>query len=140
MREESRFNPRAKSEAAARGLMQFIITTAAEIGRDIGLVDVTPDDLYDPRIIIRLGAKYIGELIEEVRRRPLQDRRRLQRRPRTRSRSGPASRPHPATTTSSPSINFDETKDYVRKVMNSYKRYGEIYGDSGPQGGLRAEP
>jgi hypothetical protein len=24
--------------------------------------------------------------------------------------------------------------------MNSYKRYGEIYGNAGPQGGLRAEP
>jgi len=38
------------------------------------------------------------------------------------------------------SINFDETKDYVRKVMNSYRRYSEIYGNAGPQGGLRAEP
>src|SRR5881397_3858925 len=62
MREESRFNPRAKSEAAARGLLQFIITTARDIGRDVGLVDVTPDDLYDPRVIIRLGAKYISTL------------------------------------------------------------------------------
>jgi soluble lytic murein transglycosylase-like protein len=26
-------------------------------------------------------------------------------------------------------VNFDETKDYVRKVMNSYERYGEIYGE-----------
>jgi soluble lytic murein transglycosylase-like protein len=25
-------------------------------------------------------------------------------------------------------INFDETKRYVGKVMNSYERYGEIYG------------
>ena len=38
------------------------------------------------------------------------------------------------------SINFDETKHYVRKVMNSYKRYAEIYGKAGPQGGIRAEP
>ena len=38
------------------------------------------------------------------------------------------------------SINFDETKNYVRKVMNSYKRYTEIYGNAGPQGGIRMEP
>jgi len=38
------------------------------------------------------------------------------------------------------SINFDETKQYVRKVMNSYRRYEEIYGNAGPQGGVRAEP
>src|SRR5207248_10443731 len=66
MREESRFNPRAKSEAAARGLLQFIITTARQIGRDAGLVDVEPDDLYDPRIVIRLGAKYVGELLAKL--------------------------------------------------------------------------
>jgi soluble lytic murein transglycosylase len=38
------------------------------------------------------------------------------------------------------SVTFDETKDYVRRVLNSYKRYDEIYGNAGPQGGLRAEP
>src|SRR6185503_2203009 len=65
MREESRFNPRAKSQAAARGLLQFIITTARDIGRDAGLVDVDAEDLYDPRIVIRLGAKYVSELGEE---------------------------------------------------------------------------
>ena len=37
-------------------------------------------------------------------------------------------------------INFDETKNYVRKVMNSYKRYAELYGGAGPQGGIRPEP
>ena len=37
-------------------------------------------------------------------------------------------------------VNFDETKHYVRKVMNSYSKYGEIYGNEGPTGGLRAEP
>ena len=48
--------------AAARGLLQFIITTARDIGREVGLVDVTPEDLYDPRVIIRLGAKYVATL------------------------------------------------------------------------------
>jgi soluble lytic murein transglycosylase-like protein len=38
------------------------------------------------------------------------------------------------------SISFDETKNYVRKVLNSYERYGEIYEQSGPTGGLRLEP
>ncbi|MEA2464392.1 MAG: soluble lytic murein transglycosylase, partial [Acidobacteriota bacterium] len=65
MREESRFNPRAKSQAAARGLLQFIITTARDIGRDVGIVDVDPEDLYDPRVIIRLGAKYVSTLSKD---------------------------------------------------------------------------
>ena len=37
-------------------------------------------------------------------------------------------------------INFDETKDYVRKVLNSYERYGEIYENQPPAGGVRPIP
>jgi soluble lytic murein transglycosylase-like protein len=139
MREESRFNPRAKSEAAARGLLQFIITTARDIGRDVGLVDVQPEDLYDPRVIIRLGAKYIAELTKQF----SGDRYKAA----AAYNAGPKqtelwARLAPAAGEDFflSSINFDETKQYVRKVMNSYARYGEIYGGSGPVGGVRAEP
>jgi len=139
MREESRFNPRAKSQAAARGLLQFIITTARDIGRDVGLVDVDPEDLYDPRVIIRLGAKYISELSEQFE----GNRYRVA----AAYNAGPkqvalwnriqadAGNDYFLT-----AVNFDETKHYVRKVMNSYERYGEIYGKSAPVGGLRVQP
>ncbi|MEA2490521.1 MAG: soluble lytic murein transglycosylase, partial [Acidobacteriota bacterium] len=139
MREESRFNPRAKSQAAARGLLQFIITTARDIGRDVGLVDVDPEDLYDPRVIIRLGAKYIAELTKTF--------------AGNRYRASGAYNAGPKQVALwarlqagdgddyfLTAINFDETKHYVRKVMNSYERYGEIYGKTGPAGGLRVEP
>jgi soluble lytic murein transglycosylase-like protein len=139
MREESRFNPRAKSAAAARGLLQFIITTARDIGRDVGLVDVDPEDLYDPRVIIRLGARYVSTLSKEF----SGDRYRTC----AAYNAGPKQvalwsrlAPSPGDDFFLSSINFDETKSYVRKVMNSYRRYGEIYGNVGPQGGLRAEP
>jgi soluble lytic murein transglycosylase-like protein len=139
MREESRFNPRAKSEAAARGLLQFIITTAVQIGRDIGLVNVTADDLYDPRVIIRLGAKYVGELQNKFG----DDHYKTA----AAYNAGPNQTALWARTAPAPGddfflscVTFDETKNYVRKVMNSYKRYSEIYGNAGPQGGLRAEP
>jgi soluble lytic murein transglycosylase len=139
MREESRFNPRAKSEAAARGLLQFIITTASEIGRDIGLVNVTPEDLYDPRVIIRLGAKYVSTLSKQFGNDHYA----------TAAAYNAGAHQADVWTRLSPgpdddffmsSINFDETKHYVRKVMNSYKRYAEIYGNAGPQGGIRMEP
>jgi tetratricopeptide (TPR) repeat protein len=139
MREESRFNPRAKSQAAARGLLQFIITTARDIGRDVGLVDVDPEDLYDPRVIIRLGAKYISELGEEF----SGNRYRIA----AAYNAGPKqvalwTRMQPAEGDDYflTAVNFDETKHYIRKVMNSYERYTEIYGEAGPKGGLRVEP
>jgi soluble lytic murein transglycosylase-like protein len=122
MREESRFNPRAKSQAAARGLLQFIITTARDIGRDVGLVDVSPEDLYDPRIVIRLGAKYISELSGKF----SGDRYRAT----AAYNAGPNqvalwTRLQPAAGDDYflTAINFDETKHYVRKVMGSYERY-----------------
>lgn len=139
MREESRFNPRAKSQAAARGLLQFIITTARDIGRDIGLVDVAPEDLYDPRIIIRLGAKYISELSGQFG----GNRYRVA----AAYNAGPKQvalwsrlQPGEGDDYFLTAVNFDETKHYVRKVMNSYQRYLEIYRDAGPKGGLRVEP
>jgi len=122
MREESRFNPRAKSQAAARGLLQFIITTARDIGRDVGLLDVDPADLYDPRIIIRLGAKYISELSGQF------DGNRY--RATAAYNAGPKqvalwTRLQPASGDDYfvSAINFDETKAYVKKVMRSYERY-----------------
>lgn len=122
MREESRFNPRAKSQAAARGLLQFIITTARDIGRDAGLVDVSPEDLYDPRIIIRLGAKYISELASQFE----GDRYCVS----AAYNAGPNQvalwrrlQPGAGDDSFVSAINFDETKDYVRKVMHSYGWY-----------------
>jgi len=139
MREESRFNPRAKSQAAARGLLQFIITTARDIGRDAGLVDLSPEDLYDPRVIIRLGAKYLQELQGQFDGNHYAVAAAYNAGPKqvaqwTRLQAAPGDDYLLA------AINFDETKHYVTKVMNSYARYREIYGDRRPAGGLRAEP
>ncbi|HEV7425266.1 MAG TPA: lytic transglycosylase domain-containing protein [Thermoanaerobaculia bacterium] len=139
MREESRFNPRAKSEAAARGLLQFIITTARQIGRDTGLLNVDPEDLYDPRIIIRLGAKYISTLSKDFANDHYNVAASYNAGPKQTalwSRLAPAAGDDYFLS----AINFDETKQYVRKVMNSYKRYVEIYGNGVPSGGIRPEP
>ena len=65
MREESRFDVRAKSPAAARGLLQFIIGTARAVGQKLGLMDVQPEDLYQADVIIPLGAKYLADLVRE---------------------------------------------------------------------------
>ncbi|PYQ14604.1 MAG: hypothetical protein DMF80_12095 [Acidobacteria bacterium] len=139
MREESRFDPRAKSAAAARGLLQFIITTAREVGRSLGLVDLNAEDLYDPSIIIQLGAKYVADLSRQFEGDPY--------RIAAAYNAGPNQvklwwrlTPAPRADAFFSSISFDETKNYVRKVLNSYERYGETYEQAGPTGGLRLEP
>src|SRR5262249_2486943 len=124
MREESRFNPRAKSAAAARGLLQFIITTAREVGRAIGLGQVSPEDLYEPRVVIPLGGEYLGALRAQFARAPNKTAAAYNAGP-NQARLWARLAPAPGDDTYLSAINFDETKDYVRKVLNSYERYGE---------------
>jgi soluble lytic murein transglycosylase-like protein len=139
MREESRFNPRAKSLAAARGLLQFIITTARDIGQSVGIVELESGDLYDPRVIIQLGAKYVADLLEKFGGNRYRAAAAYNAGPvqvELWSRIAPAAGDDYFLT----SVNFSETKHYVRKVLNSYARYGEIYEGEEPPGGVRAEP
>jgi soluble lytic murein transglycosylase-like protein/TolA-binding protein len=64
--QESRYNPNARSGAAARGLMQFIPETAETIGSELGLSDFSVEQLYDPAINIRMGARLWSRLIEKL--------------------------------------------------------------------------
>lgn len=61
MRKESAFNPSDVSYADARGLLQMIPPTSAQVAEQAGL-PFHPDELYDPETNIRLGAAYIGSL------------------------------------------------------------------------------
>ena len=139
MREESRFNAHAKSAAAARGLLQFIITTAREVGQAIGLVAVSAEDLYDPHVVIQLGAKYIGDLLARFDHDGYRAAAAYNAGP-NQAKLWARMAPAPGDDMYLSAINFDETKDYVRKVLNSYERYGEIYESRPPAGGVRAEP
>jgi soluble lytic murein transglycosylase-like protein len=64
--QESKYNPNALSGAAARGLMQFIPETARSIGASIGVPELSLDQLYDPALNIRLGARYWASLMAEL--------------------------------------------------------------------------
>ena len=139
MREESRFNVRAKSPAAARGLLQFIIGTARDVGRSIGLLDVDAQDLYEPDVIIQLGARYIGDLQKQFAGNPYKTAAAYNAGPKQ-AAVWERMAPGPGDDQYLTAINFDETKNYVRKVLNSYERYREIYESGPPSGGVRPEP
>lgn len=64
-RQESRFRPEAKSGSAARGLLQFIPSTANSIAAQLGKRDFPQDDLYDPRIAVLFGSQYMGNLFQQ---------------------------------------------------------------------------
>jgi soluble lytic murein transglycosylase len=64
-RQESRFRPEAKSSAAARGLLQFIPSTANVIAAQLGQRSFRQDDLYDPRVAALFGSQYMGNLFKQ---------------------------------------------------------------------------
>ncbi|HSG05735.1 MAG TPA: transglycosylase SLT domain-containing protein, partial [Nitrospiria bacterium] len=63
-REESAYNAAVVSRAGAIGLMQLMPYTAREVARDLGLGDVQAEDLKDPVLNIRLGSRYLRDLID----------------------------------------------------------------------------
>jgi soluble lytic murein transglycosylase len=139
MREESRFNPRAKSAAAARGLMQLLLSTARQVARGLGLVELSSEDLYDPELVIELGAKYLGDLLEQFENDPYAAAAAYNAGP-SQVRLWRALTPAEGHDFFLSTVSFAETRHYVRKVLNSYERYGEIYQGEPPTGGVRAEP
>jgi hypothetical protein len=56
---ESRFNPKAKSPAGARGLMQLMPATAAYLAKRMGEHSARA---YDPEFNVRAGALYLAEM------------------------------------------------------------------------------
>ncbi|MBN2695097.1 lytic transglycosylase domain-containing protein [bacterium] len=63
MREESAYNPFAKSVSDAYGLMQLLYSTAQETADRINMRLGSYNDLYKPEINIPLGTKYLSVLL-----------------------------------------------------------------------------
>jgi soluble lytic murein transglycosylase len=67
IRQESIFNPQARSRANALGLMQLLPSTGRLVARRYGIGgwSVRASDLYDPILNIQLGTAYVAQLIEQ---------------------------------------------------------------------------
>jgi soluble lytic murein transglycosylase-like protein len=67
IRQESAFNPKAKSRAGARGLMQIMPRTASFVAKDRRLRGAQRNQLFDPELNLKLGQKYIDILLADAR-------------------------------------------------------------------------
>jgi len=67
IRQESVFNPRAKSGANAFGLMQLLIPTARTVARKYGSTAVinSAEDLYQPAVNIELGTAFMRDQLDK---------------------------------------------------------------------------
>lgn len=64
IREESVYDPRAVSPVGAMGLMQIMPDTGRRMARTVGLADFTIDQLFVPEVNLRLGVRYLEDLLD----------------------------------------------------------------------------
>ena len=125
-RQESRFQPEAKSVAAARGLMQFIPATANDTAAELKLNKFEQDDLYNADTAILFGSQYLSNLFKQFPDQPQAVAGAYNggadnlARWIARSRSNDADR-YVA------EIGFSQTKDYVYKVLTNFWTYQRLY-------------
>ena len=125
-RQESRFRPEVRSAASARGMMQFIPSTAAETAAELSIEDFIQDDLYDPDTALRFAAQYISGLykifpnLDEAVAASYNGGDDNVNRWIKRSKSTMPER-------YVPEIAFAQTKDYTYKVMSNYYNYTIFY-------------
>lgn len=130
-RQESLFDPRARSAANARGLMQLIHPTAERVARRVGISEPSSADLYDPALNIELAGHHLASLLVRYDgRRPLAaaaynaGERRVDRW--IRDASGQWM------DVWIESIPFRETRNYVKNVMAFTQVYGQRRGSPRP--------
>ena len=125
-RQESRYQADAKSIAAARGMMQFIPSTANDVAAQLKLVNFNQDDLYYPDTAILFGSQYLSTLFQQFPEQPQAVAASYNggadnmARWIARSRSNEPDR-------YVPEIGFGQSKDYVFRVMTNFWNYQRLY-------------
>lgn len=126
IRQESVFKPMAKSPAGARGLLQLTIDAAYKYAPGAGINGLNEGQLYQPDTSIVIGSEYLRELYsmfpnmhEAV----------------AASYNGGEDNvarwvkraKHNDVGVFTSEVGFDETKNYVQKVLNNYRVYQQLY-------------
>jgi soluble lytic murein transglycosylase len=125
MREESGYRPKVVSPVGARGLLQIMRKTGAQLAVRSGRGVFDPDDLFDPRTNIELGSFYLTELSQLF---PLKL---------SASIASYNAGPHVVTDWVEgdvrpddewvESIPYSHTRSYVKRVMRSLQAYQLLY-------------
>lgn len=123
---ESGFNPTAVSVKDARGLMQILPSTGEWVADKIGLQDYSEKQLFEPETNIQIGCWYMSYLVSQF-----PDNRELV----LAAYNGGIgnvnkwlrNREYSSDGRQLDYIPFMETRNYVKKVLNTYDIYKEIY-------------
>ena len=126
IRQESAFNPGARSPANALGLMQMIPPVAQAEAHQVGIKNFRSEQLYDPKTSLRLGIHHLHGLIESYGGSLIP----------TIASYNAGKAPvikwldvylSPAPFIFVERISFQETRNYVRSILRNYMNYIRIY-------------
>jgi soluble lytic murein transglycosylase len=126
IRQESAFDPRATSPVGARGLMQLMPATAREIAKKEG-VSYWPDRLYDPALSVRFGAIYLGELLDRFDGNVELAIAGYNGGPNRIRRLWKESGPHAELDDFLETLDIDESRNYVKRVLVLADSYRQLY-------------
>ncbi len=126
IREESRFDPKAGSYAGALGLMQIMPATAKSIANDLNLKNFNNNMLFEPETSIKMGCYYLKKQLENFNNNKFFAAGAYN--------GGPGAMGRWIKSYGSYEINefienvtYEETRNYIKKVMASYYFYQMIY-------------
>ena len=128
IRQESMFNPRARSPVGALGLMQVMPATGKTLARRLGVTRFRDELLTQPELNVHFGMAYLadqlssyGDRLDAVLAAYNAGPTRV-----TRWRQFPE---YEDRLLFAERIPYDETRDYVRIVQNNRRIYAALYGD-----------
>lgn len=126
IREESRFKADAGSHAGAQGLMQIMPATGKNIASQIGISNFSESMLHDPETSITMGAYYISRMLGNFEGNKYYALGAYN--------GGPAAMQKWISKYGNldidefiESLTYDETKNYIKRVMASYYIYELLY-------------
>lgn len=125
MRQESRFVTSAKSGVGAKGLMQLMPKTAQWVAKKIGLKNYQPEQVADIDTNVILGTNYLRMVFTDLDQHPVLASAAYNAGP-GRARRWRAEAPLEGAIYAE-TIPFDETRDYVKKVMSNALYYSALF-------------
>lgn len=137
IREESAYDPRARSWVGAIGLMQLMPDTARLVAQELGRPLAETGVLWEPAVNITLGARYLAQLRARFQE-PLLAVAGYNAGPH-RVQRWLAERPLGDLEAFVEQIPFDETRAFAKRVYTSWHHYRRLYGPREPVGRGEAE-
>lgn len=126
MRQESRFVTQAKSNVGAAGLMQIMPATARWVARKLNMSHYRNDLIHQLDVNLKLGTFYMKNVLNSLDSNPVLASAAYNAGP-GRARHWRGNRPLEGAIYAE-TIPFDETRDYVKKVMSNTSYYARLFG------------